>query len=101
LSFYLEIPAADNTGFMNAVIDGYTVFSVTEEDAPSYPSYTRVTVDIDTFADNNTHNLRFESVTDIGLGVTSFFIDDMDIVETPGVRIAGAPRMEISFKAGM
>jgi M6 family metalloprotease-like protein len=79
LSFYLEIPAADNTGFMNAVIDGYTVFSVTEEDAPSYPSYTQVTV------------VRFESVTDIGLGVTSFFIDDVDIVETPGVRIAGAP----------
>jgi M6 family metalloprotease-like protein len=106
LSFYLEIPAYDNTGFMNAVIDGNTVFSVTDEDGPSYPSYTQVIVDIDTFADNNTHNLRFESTTDFGIGVTSFFIDDVDIVETLGVRIAGAstlsyPALQDAYDAAL
>jgi hypothetical protein len=64
---------------MNVKIDGNTVFSVTQADAPSYPTYTRVSVDVGAFADGGMHNLRFESTTQPGPGITNFFVDDITI----------------------
>jgi hypothetical protein len=79
LNFYLEIPVANTTGFMNVLIDGNTIFSVTDADQPAYaPPYQMVTVDVSPYADGGLHTLRFESTTDGG-GVLNFFVDDVSI----------------------
>ncbi|NJN48270.1 MAG: hypothetical protein HC808_19335 [Candidatus Competibacteraceae bacterium] len=99
LKFYLEIPIANNTGLMNVKIDGTTVFSVTQADAPSYPTYTEVTVDIGAFADGGMHTLRFESTTQPGSDVTNFFVDDITI-ELCGDGGADQPDKVGTFRKG-
>jgi hypothetical protein len=79
LSFWLEIPVADNPGFLNVEIDNTVVFSVTEADAGSYATYTEVIVDITAFADGGSHNLEFYSEVSAGTNVTNFFVDDVSI----------------------
>jgi hypothetical protein len=84
LSFYLEIPAANTTGYMNVAVDGRTFFTATEADIASYPvPYTQVTVDVSAFADNGIHNLLFETTTDASFGVLNFFVDDVAVTTTP------------------
>ncbi|MGH3681460.1 MAG: S8 family serine peptidase [Natronosporangium sp.] len=78
LRFWLEIPAASGTGqdFLRVSIDDSEVFSVTDADAPDFPSYTEVTVDVSDFADGGTHTLSFDSSV-FGGGTTNFFVDDV------------------------
>jgi hypothetical protein len=91
LSFWLEIPAAGTTGFMNVEIDDDILFTVDETDQATYPTYTLVTLDVSAYADGGVHNLEFYSETDAGAAVTNFFVDDvvLDVVEGGGCSTLG------------
>ena len=86
LSFYLEIPVADSTGFMNVDIDGNVLFTVTEADTGTYAIYAPVSLDVSAYADGGSHNVRFSSTTDAGAGPLNFFVDDvvLDVQEGGG-----------------
>ncbi len=77
LTFWLEIPAAATTGYMQVVIDGNIVFAVTDADQATYATSTKVTVDISPYSDGGMHNLRFASTTDAGPAPLNFFVDDV------------------------
>src|SRR5690606_16310192 len=46
LSFWLEIPVAGTTGFLNVEMDGDIIATYTEADAGSYATYAQVTLDV-------------------------------------------------------
>jgi hypothetical protein len=77
LTFWLAMSSPGTTGFMQVYIDGNPVFAVTEADSTSYSGYTQVVVDVTTYADGGTHNLRFDSVTNAGPDLLNFFVDDV------------------------
>jgi hypothetical protein len=53
----------DPAATFNVKIDGNTIFSLTPATAGDYNAgYTLVSVDISTYADGNSHTLRFEGV---------------------------------------
>jgi hypothetical protein len=79
LSFWLEIPVADNSGFLNVEIDDTIVFSVTEADAGTYATYAEVVLDISAYADGGSHKLEFYSEVSLGSNLTNFFVDDVSI----------------------
>jgi M6 family metalloprotease-like protein len=84
LTFWLEIPTFGTTGYMNAVLDGKTVFTATDADSGTYTvPYKMATVDISAYADTAVHNLSFEAMTDAGISWLSFHLDDVDITPTP------------------
>ncbi len=82
LSFWLWIDATPGTdnGVLDVSIDGTTVISFTEADAPSYPSgYAQVTIDVSSYADGGAHELSLVG-TEIGTTLMSFFVDDVALV---------------------
>ena len=90
LRFWLEIPSTNTTGFMEVQIDDNVIFRVTEADGQAYGEYLEVLVDITEYADGETHNLKFFTVTDpTEEGALNFFIDDVSI------EIAGSPFLSV------
>lgn len=81
LSFWLEIPAASGNGidFMDAEIDGGTVFEAFESDGP-YVGYTEVTVDISAAIDGTNQTLSFNSSTSGTPAISNFFVDDVSLI---------------------
>lgn len=79
LSFWLEIPAVNTSGFLALYLDSDELFRVTEADAPIYDPYTQVVLDVSAYADGGVHNLQFFSITDPGAGPLNFFVDDVVI----------------------
>jgi hypothetical protein len=77
LSYWLEIPVADTTGFMNVEIDGNILASYTEADQAAYAVYQQVVLDASAYADGGLHNVAFVSTSDAGAGPINFFIDDV------------------------
>ena len=85
LRFWLEIPVADATGFMDVQMDGNTIMSFTEADAGTYGIYAEVSVDVSAYADGGIHNLKFHSITQPGAGPVNFMLDDVSIEAGPPV----------------
>ncbi|MEM1041653.1 MAG: T9SS type A sorting domain-containing protein [Bacteroidota bacterium] len=80
LAFWLRIPVGDSPGTFDVLMDSDVVFSATEADTMSFRDYTEVVVDISSFADGQSHTLRFESTQDGSAAtVTNFFVDDVTI----------------------
>ncbi len=79
LSFWLEIPVANTTGFLNVEIDGNVLATFTEADQSAYGTYAQVDLDVSAFADGGTHNLAFRSTTNAGGGALNFFVDDISL----------------------
>ncbi len=77
LSFWLEIPVADTTGFMNVEIDNNVLATYTEADQGAYATYQLVAIDVSAYADGGSHNVEFYSTTDAGAGPLNFFVDDV------------------------
>ncbi len=84
LRFWLEIPASGQPGVMDVTLDGVVLFSVTEADTATYPTYTEVVVDVSSFADGGTYTLEFASETQAGAAATNFFVDDVQLLVQPG-----------------
>jgi hypothetical protein len=70
---------AATRGLIEVSVDGSVLFSATETAADSYVPYRQVTLDVSAYADGGSHNLRFESITEAGAGVTNFFVDDVSL----------------------
>ncbi len=92
LRFFLEIPAAAQPGFTNVSLGGDVLFSVTEADAGSYPTYQEVVLDVSQYADGGTYDLVFASQTTSDSAVTNFFIDDVSLVVQPGALVCADPQ---------
>jgi hypothetical protein len=89
LSFWLLIGAVSGAdGYMTVSIDGTEIFRVTEADVGDYGTYTQVTLDASTFADDATHNLRFDAYNVAGANL-NFFVDDVTLNVDPGVAWLG------------
>ena len=83
LDFFLEIPVSSGNGvdFMRVKIDGTTVFSVLEGQAPyAGIGYQPVSIPVGAFADGGAHLVRFESTQTGSPGVSNFFVDDISLV---------------------
>lgn len=93
LSFYLEIPIGATIGFMKVIMDSDTLMTVTQADTQTYATYSQVSMDVSTYADGSSHNLKFFSTTDAGNDVTNFFVDDvvLDVVTDIGDKITVIP----------
>lgn len=96
LSFFLSIPAAAGTGndFFEAQVDGDVVFSVTDADAASYPTYTLVEVDISDYADGGAHTIILTSTVNGG-GTSNFFVDDVVVDACGAVCQADAGTLDV------
>ena len=84
LSFWLEIPASGGTGndYLGVWIDSDLLFSITDLDAGSFPTYQQVWLDVSSYDDGASHDLLFYSWTS-GSGTTSFFVDDVVLDPDP------------------
>ena len=80
LSFWLEIPGGAGTGndYLEVWVDGDLLFSVTDLDAGSFPTYDQVFLDVSAYDDGASHDLLFYSLTS-GHGTTNFFVDDVSL----------------------
>lgn len=72
----------DPTATFEVTIDSNPVFSLTPATASDYSTgYTLVSVDISTYADGNTHTLRFEGSNAAASGSTNIHLDDINIID--------------------
>jgi M6 family metalloprotease-like protein len=86
LEFYLWIGGADAGSdaddVFNALIDDVIVFSANATQTSSYSSYTLVSIDVSSYADDGTHTIMFESSTTTQ--VVNFNLDDVALISTTG-----------------
>lgn len=76
-------------------IDGQTIFTLTPATAGAYSNaYTLASVDISTYADGNSHTLRFESRNAAAANPTNILLDDIGIDSVGLVQDGG-------FEAGL
>lgn len=82
LTFQLEIPVASGNGvdFMRVEIDGNIVYTALEN-LPGHTTYAPVSVDITPYA-GALRMVRFYSEVTGAVGLSNFFVDDVDIVST-------------------
>ena len=64
-------------------IDGTILAQYTPAQQSGYAGYTYVTHNVSSFADGGQHQVRFESSTYGGGGLTNFFVDDVSIPVCP------------------
>lgn len=73
------VPPDPNEVF-NVLIDGTTIFSLTQETAATYVTgCAQVSVDISAYADGNAHTLRFEASSAPSSEGSAVFVDDVGI----------------------
>ena len=78
LSFWLQIPSAEGTGYLQVSIDNNSLFRVSQTDVVNYSNYNLVTLDISGYADGKSHKLGFYSKVEGG-GATRFFADHVGL----------------------
>lgn len=87
LTFWLEQIICDGpTDFLDVQIDGTTIFST---DGASLLcgvlGYTQISVNLDAYADGNSHTLLFTSTTfSVNGGNTNIFVDDVSVIHNSG-----------------
>lgn len=90
LTFWLEIPTANTSGFMRLSIDGNVLFNVTEAHAATYHTYQQVSINVSAYANGGAHLIRFDSTTNAGAGPLNFFVDDVRL-DVPDVLYNNGP----------
>ena len=88
LTFWMKILAADVYGHLNVVVDGeFFIFTISQIHHNQYANWRPVVVNLDGFADGNSHNIKFQATIQSGNGDTVFLLDDvsMSIGEQPPV----------------
>ena len=88
LSFYLKMPAAapNMSDYMHVEMDSLLIFQVTPADSSTYGfEFVKVSIDVSSWADGNTHNLRFVCNQSTVNGITNFIIDDVGISINAGI----------------
>jgi hypothetical protein len=79
LRFWLRKYLNDVSGTFTVTMDGETLISMTQEEN-TCREWTELTADVSKFADGNTHRLAFNSSIQVGVGATSFLIDDVLLI---------------------
>lgn len=81
LSLWVSVTSAAGTGndVLAVSLDEVVVFMITDADMPDYDGYTNVALDVTDFADGGEHQLLIETEIS-GAGLTSFFVDDVELV---------------------
>jgi len=88
LTFWIKILSADVYGHLNVVVDGnFFIFTMSQINHNDFTNWRPVVVNLDGFADGNTHNIKFQATIQSGGGDTVFLLDDvsMSIGEQPPV----------------
>jgi hypothetical protein len=67
-------------------IDDVPVLTINEGN-PTYANYSKVSVDLSSYADGHAHKIEFYSVC-YGSGTTNFFVDDVSVMAPPPVPIS-------------
>ncbi len=80
LSFWLEMPACGDTGFLEVLVNGVQEFSVDNTDPDcGVVGYQQKTVDLTAYQ-GQTVTLAFHSIVQgVGNGSTNFFVDDVSL----------------------
>ena len=78
LSFYLEIPIAEAISRFELYVDSDSVFVATDSSQAQYATYTKVTVDLSAYADDNSHLVDFV-FSKVAGGLSNFFLDDVTL----------------------
>lgn len=100
LTFWLETPVCNATNgagdFATLSVDGNEEWRVDATAAScNTVGYAQVSVDISAYADGASHTVEFASTT-LGNGtVSNFFIDDVELLDTPTCAAALAPQMPV------
>ncbi|MBL4683374.1 MAG: hypothetical protein JKY37_02200 [Nannocystaceae bacterium] len=83
LVFQLQIAGVTTTNpdldTLTLSIDGVEELQITGDDAATYAAYTQVIVDVSAYANDMSHAIRLEGVTQ-GDELTSFFVDDVVVL---------------------
>jgi hypothetical protein len=87
LSFWVENHVSSGSGndYLQVQIDDVPVLTILEGN-PAYYYYSKVSLDISSYADGNAHKIEFYSVC-YGTGITNFFVDDVSVLAPPPVPI--------------
>lgn len=88
LSFYLKMPAAapNMSDYMHVEMDSLLIFQVTPADSSTYGfEFVKVSINVSSWADGNTHNLRFVCNQSTVNGITNFIIDDVSVSINAGL----------------
>ena len=85
LSFYLWWASAPSaTATFKVYIDGATIFSLTGATSGAYSGgFTKVNIDVSSYADGNSHALEFEQINAASSGPTNIFLDDVALTVLP------------------
>jgi len=88
LTFWMKILSDDVYGHLNVVVDGdFYIFTISQIHRNEYANWRPVVVNLDGFADGQSHNIKFQATIQSGNGDTVFLLDDvsMSIGEQPPV----------------
>lgn len=86
LSFQLRVDTNDGSSFtdsLTVLVDDTNLLTVDNTMEPDYADYTLVELDLGDFADNGAHLLSFDANL-TGEAITSFFIDDVELLGCGG-----------------
>lgn len=82
LTFWFVNPGIGSTSdVFQATVDGNPVWTYNGGDGLN--SYTKITVNLDTYADGGQHLLKFQGNTGLNNVATNFFVDDVSVVAAP------------------
>ncbi|MEI6122521.1 MAG: T9SS type A sorting domain-containing protein [Bacteroidota bacterium] len=89
LQFWYKMPIYSklDKDTVSLLIDYVPIWMSTNADSNIYKNYTKITIPLNTYANNTTHNLTFGARTH-GLEVTNFIFDDISIITHSGVGIS-------------
>lgn len=79
LRFCIRKYLDDVSGTLMVRLDNQVILSMTDETA-AYSEWTEEVADVSSFADGNTHQLRFDASIQFGVGATSFLVDDVSLI---------------------
>ena len=83
LRFWLRKYLDDVSGTLKVSMDEQLLLTVTEE-SDAYQEWTEVALDVSGFADGNRHTLNFDAAIQVGIGATSFLVDDVSLIAHEG-----------------
>ncbi len=99
-----------DTDYLQVRIDSTPVFTVTGIQTVNYPTWTPITITLNSYADGAPHVVQFYSVTATTGEVTNFHVDDVALCQTvptgvtlSGLTAAAAPRFpyELALLGGV
>ncbi len=79
LRFWLMKYMDNLSGTVTVSLDDQILLTATE-DIDGYQEWSEVVLDASDFADGNTHTLRFDAAVQVGVGATSFLVDDVILI---------------------